>query len=107
MFFENLEKLIEEKKVTKNKVLADLGLNKSSMLNWKTRGNIPDGETLIKLANYFDVSVDYLLGLPTKVNGVSITPEEKEVLELIKMLTEDEVKQARDYIGYIISRRKK
>jgi transcriptional regulator with XRE-family HTH domain len=105
MFIATLNSLIKEKKITKNKMLTDLGLGKNSFVNWETRGNTPDGETLIKLANYFDVSVDYLLGLPTKVNGISITPEERKLLELIKMLTEDEVKQASDYLGYIISKR--
>lgn len=31
------------------------------MFNWKHRNNIPNGEVLLKLSEYLDVSVDYLL----------------------------------------------
>ena len=62
MFIERLNNLLNEKKVTKNKFLSDIGLNKSSLINWSQRGTIPSGEILLKIANYFDVSVDYLLG---------------------------------------------
>jgi len=41
-------------------VTREIGLNNSSPTAWK-RGAIPKGETLQKIANYFGVSVDYLL----------------------------------------------
>ena len=53
---------MHDKGISNNKLLTDLGLNKSSILNWEKRGTIPSGETLQKIADYFDVSVDYLLG---------------------------------------------
>lgn len=62
MFIETLKGLMSEKKVTTNKMLTDLGLGKNSMINWTKRGTIPNGETLQKLADYFNVSVDYLIG---------------------------------------------
>lgn len=62
LFITVLEGLLREKGVTASKMLADLGMNKSSVLNWKTRGTVPSGATLQKIADYFGVSVDYLLG---------------------------------------------
>lgn len=62
MFSDILESLLYEKGITASKMLSDLGLNKSSVLNWKTRGTIPSGSVLQKIADYFNVSVDYLLG---------------------------------------------
>ena len=62
MFIEVLESLLHEKGVTAAKMLSDFGLNKSSVLNLKTRGTVPSGAILQKLADYFGVSVDYLLG---------------------------------------------
>lgn len=61
-FSERLLELIKEKKTNKNRMQQELNLNKSSILNWTQRGNIPNGETLALIANYFNVSVDYLLG---------------------------------------------
>lgn len=40
----------------------DIGLSKSTPTTWKKRGLTPQGETLNKIAAYFDVSTDYLLG---------------------------------------------
>lgn len=62
MFLDRLLDMLDSKRITKNKFLQDLGLGKNSFLNWKERGNIPSGETLIKIADYLDCSVDYLLG---------------------------------------------
>lgn len=41
--------------------MVSIGLNKSNATFWK-KGSIPKGDTLQKLADYFGVSVDYLLG---------------------------------------------
>ena len=54
--------LIKINGITKAKLLKDLELNKSSFINWEQRGTIPSGEILSKIANYFNVSIDYLLG---------------------------------------------
>ena len=66
MFITVLEELIRQKGITSAKMLSDLDMNKSSVLNWKTRGTIPGGDVLIKLADYFAVPVDYLLGRGNK-----------------------------------------
>ena len=44
-----------------NKVASELGLSAATTTKWKS-GTIPNGETLVKIADYFNVSVDYLLG---------------------------------------------
>lgn len=62
MFINILIKLIESKGVTKNKLLTDLNLGKNSFINWEQRGTTPGGDVLIKIADYFDITVDYLLG---------------------------------------------
>ena len=61
-FVDILLELLRKRGISKNKMLTDLSLGKNSFVNWSTRGTIPNGETLQKIANYFGVSVDYLLG---------------------------------------------
>ena len=60
-FWEIYQKLCEENDVKSAKVLTSLGLSTSMTTKWGN-GSIPNGETLCKLADYFDVSIDYLLG---------------------------------------------
>ena len=62
MFLKRTLGLISKKGITKNKLLTDLKLSKNSFVDWEQRGTIPNGETLTKIAEYFNVSVDYLLG---------------------------------------------
>lgn len=60
-FFERVTSLREEKGVTQIQMAADLGLNKNTFGKWK-QGAIPLRSTQQLLAQYFGVSVEYLLG---------------------------------------------
>lgn len=60
-FWETYDSLCKEKGIASFKVLIDLGLSTSMTTKWKN-GSLPAAETLCKLADYFDVSTDYLLG---------------------------------------------
>lgn len=74
-FVEIVLDLIAKKKISKNKLLSDLELSKNSFVNWIERGTIPNGDTIVKIADYFGVSTDYLLGrTPTqKISTNDIT----------------------------------
>ena len=72
VFCERVRKLIDERKINVNRFRTDLGLGVSTFATWEKRGTIPNGETLEKIADYFNVSVDYLLGKekePSVQNG--------------------------------------
>lgn len=47
-------------------VAFELGINKSNVSNWKNNGYTPRGEALNKIADYFGVTTDYLLGADGK-----------------------------------------
>ena len=92
MFYERVIHLIEQAGITKNKMLLDLNLNKSSMLNWEKRRNTPDGDILLKIARYFNVSVDYLLGNDTPAPAspvLTFTPEEQRVILRYRAMSEE------------------
>ena len=67
--------LIDTAGITKNKLLKDLGLNKNSFVNWIDRGNVPSGDVLALIADYFHVTTDYLLGR-TDIKGASPSSDE-------------------------------
>lgn len=62
MFIERTLDLIEKKGITKNKLLTDLHLSKNSFVDWQKRGSIPSADVALKIAEYFDVPLDYLMG---------------------------------------------
>lgn len=81
-FWEIYQKLCEEKDVKSANVLTSLDLSTSMTTKWR-RGSIPNGETLCKLADYFDVSIDYLLGR-SKIKK-PIEPDELDLPDDIKL----------------------
>lgn len=58
--FERIKKLADKQKISLQKVAIDVGLSENAIYGWKTRK--PKGEDLAKIADYFRVTVDYLLG---------------------------------------------
>lgn len=60
-FIEIYEELLRINNVTNFKVCKVLNINRNSIYNWR-KGNIPKMYNLITIANYFNVTVDFLLG---------------------------------------------
>ena len=61
-----LQNLLEERDITQKSLSAELHLASSTLNGYVTEHRQPDLQTLIRLARYFDVSTDYLLGLSTE-----------------------------------------
>lgn len=62
MFYERLKKLCDERGLAlTNVVVNELHMSRGNLSRWKN-GNVPKGDTLSALAEYFGVSTDYLLG---------------------------------------------
>lgn len=75
-FYAIFEQLCNERGITPTQVARDNGLTQQTVSHWKTRGSTPKAETVQKLADYFNVSVDYLLG--TEKEKAPITADERQ-----------------------------
>lgn len=67
MFSDRIKEILLQKKITQKDFLRDCGLGDNSFANWDRAKDdniekFPNGEKLLKIANYLDVAVDYLLG---------------------------------------------
>jgi len=60
---ERLKELRKEQGIGQNKLAADLGLSNASISYWEQGKQEPSASALFSLAQYFNVSVDYILGL--------------------------------------------
>ena len=76
MFWEIFYKLCTDKNTRPLSVVKELKIATGIITRWKN-GSIPNGETLIKLAEYFNCSVDYLLG---RDGDTSLSPKEHKVI---------------------------
>lgn len=87
MFLERLLLLCERDNTDISNVLRALKLSTSKGTAWRN-GSIPNGEILLKLASYFHVSTDYLLGNtndPRPADGQKENPptESQRILESV------------------------
>ncbi|MCL1919179.1 MAG: helix-turn-helix domain-containing protein [Peptococcaceae bacterium] len=61
-FPDRLKELRKQKNLSQKALGEIIGLSKRGIQNYESGINNPTSEVLSKLADYFDVSVDYLLG---------------------------------------------
>ena len=57
-----LKELRKERKISQLKLAIDLCMNQNTISRYENMERQADYKTLIKFADYFDVSIDYLLG---------------------------------------------
>lgn len=82
MFYNVLLSLCKERGITISALAKDLNIAKGSPSNWQ-RGASPNSDVVVKIAKYFDVSCDYLLGLddvPSRMEQFSLTHEEQNLV---------------------------
>ena len=72
MFWEKFILLCEKKNKSPNMVCSELGLSTAIATKWKN-GSIPRDTTLLKIADYFGVSVEYFKGEPERAQAESET----------------------------------
>lgn len=90
--FERISYLAKKRDKSIKEVAEELGLSRNAIYQWKTSS--PKADTLQKVAEYFDVSVDYLLGREEKTSlsekygvfafdGEPVSDEEVEFLKAV------------------------
>lgn len=74
--FERIQILAKKQGKSVKDVSRELGFGDSTIYKWKTQS--PKAEYLDKVANYFHVSVDYLLGREDEISSNTVTETELE-----------------------------
>ena len=62
-FASNVRKLMDERRITQDALAKNIGKTRQTVSQYANGISEPSYETLIKIANYFCVSIDYLLGV--------------------------------------------
>ena len=69
-----IKELREELNITKAQVARDLKIPYTTYVNYENEAREPNSEVLIMIANYFKVSVDYLIGRTNSRHSPAILP---------------------------------
>lgn len=87
--YDIFEKLCAEKGVTPYRVCKETGLTTSTISNWKAGRYTPKADKLQKIADYFDVSIEFLMGTEEKEED-PIYYNNEETAKLAQEMFEDE-----------------
>ena len=92
-FSQVIKKLRKEKGLTQQELANIVGITATGVSYWESGNAVPNTETLNKLANYFGVTVNFLLGVKYKIEmednsrtailfrkAEQVDPKEKEKL---------------------------
>ena len=66
MLSERIKRLRQERKISQTELAGALNVTKQCASNWENDNVQPSVEMLVRLAQFFSVSTDYLLGLDDK-----------------------------------------
>ncbi|MED1303192.1 transcriptional regulator [[Bacillus thuringiensis] serovar konkukian] len=79
--------LCQSKGIPVSKLEEDLNFGKNTLYRWKTQH--PSSEKLQKVADYFNVSTDYLLGRTQKKYWELTEKDEKDIQKKLEEMIED------------------
>ena len=83
MFSEKLKKLRKKKRLTQEQLAEQIDVARTTYSSYEQGRREPDNETLIRIADFFNVSLDYLLER-TEAPHWTIKEESTELDELLR-----------------------
>ena len=90
MFYDTFHRLCESKGVTDSRACLEMGFSRSYAAKMKNKNGAPSMDKLTTMANYFGVTVDYLLNEekenPTSVAADGVDELDKEALDIMHQL---------------------
>ena len=104
MIGERLRILRKNRKISQETLAEAIGVSKSTVSQYETNINDPSDPVKIGIAKYFNVSIDYLMGL-TDIE--TIFYDEDRFWEIPETMTEDGKSLVRDFIEFVDCREKK
>lgn len=99
---ENIKKLINRQN-TQKQIAKDTGLSEQTLSNYVNSKTEPPIQTLINLADYFNVSLDYLCDRQWN-NQIGYIPEEKkEIVKLVLQLNQQNTLKTFGYVSGLLA----
>lgn len=86
----NLTILRKERKLSQQELGNKIGLARNTICQYESGNRVPDVSTLILLADFFNVSIDYLLDRDEKGQPPLSDPK-RQLIDLIKVMSEEQV----------------
>lgn len=99
--YKRFKELCEKKGVSVSKACKDIGISPGNVNNWKQRESIPSSEICNRIAEYFNVSIDYFVtGKIPSIKNFQPSPEQQNAIYWYKLysMASPEVQKAIDLL---------
>lgn len=96
-----LRELREQTRLNQEGLALKLNVSQSTISAYEIGERVPDLETLISIANFFNVSLDYLAGLSDikqQIRQSDLSPDELEHLYTYRQLSDTNKEKVKAYI---------
>ena len=91
MFSERIQKLRKEKRLTQEEISHKLGISRTTYSGYERGTSEPDFKTLISIADFFEVTLDYLIGRTDDPHMWFKNENEKTIYDIMDLSTDDEI----------------
>lgn len=106
MFSKRFKELRKERKLSQAKVAEDLNMSQATIASWEAGSRMPLTDMIPQIADYFQVTTDYLLDVPESEqhDNLTIQTEEAKILAAgIDKLPEKQRKMALNVVKTIFA----
>ena len=80
--YNKVKELCRDKNITQKQLADIIGINQNTIKTWEHK--LPNSETLVKIADYFNVTTDYLLGRNS--NKLLTRKNERDIQKSLKQI---------------------
>lgn len=84
---EKLKQLRKVNKISQKEFAEQMNVAQNTVSRWENGERLMDSDTLIKAADFFNVSVDYLLGRAKRSQSITATQKSAESMKIIDEYT--------------------
>lgn len=117
---DRLKELRKDKGLTQKDLGDILGVGKTTISMYENGNSTPNDEIKLKICDYFDISLDYLIG-KSSIKNYSENPHFESINKIVKNsgihtlaahfenedFTQDDLDDIENFINYVISKKKK
>lgn len=85
-----MEQIMKEKSISQRKLMLDLKLSSTSFTRWKYEGSKSYLRYIKQIADYLDVSVNFLLYGEEKLTISDLSPQEVDLIKSFRSMTKNQ-----------------
>jgi SOS-response transcriptional repressor LexA len=103
-FVDNIDEELKKRNKKRPELAEFLNISTQSFVDWHKRGNLPPANIALKIAQFFNVSVEYLI---TGKDEAGLTPEQRNLLRNYDKLDERDRQTVLELIETMLKRQQK